>query len=49
MLYRLVFIVLDVDSHSLILGGFTAVQTSELFKNQQNQICPYNYINITED
>ena len=47
MLYRLVFIVLDVDS--LILGGFTAVQTSELFKNQQNHICPYNYINITED
>ena len=28
----------------IIMGGFTikALQTSELFKNQQNQICPYS-------
>ena len=34
---------------SIIIGGFTALQTSELFKNQQNQICPYNYNNIKKD
>ena len=31
------------------LKGFTALQTSELFKNQQNQISPYNHNNIAKD
>ena len=34
---------------SIFLGGLTTLQTSELLKNQQNKMCPYNYNNITKD
>ena len=38
-------------SHTLliILGGFTALQTSGLFKKQKKQICLYNNNYITKD
>ena len=36
VLYKLVL----VTYPSIILGGFTALQTSELLKNQQNQVRP---------
>ena len=31
-----------------ILGGFTAFKALELFKNQQNHVCTYNYSYITD-
>ena len=33
------------DTLLIIFGGFTALKTSGLFKNQKNQICPYKYNN----
>ena len=38
VLYKLVLVMYTL---LMILGGFKSFQTSELFKNQQNQMCSY--------